>query len=321
MELDNTRITIRERGLLDTLDLSLHVLREFVQPVFWFTLAAVVPLGLLNYVLLGWMVYPQSGGDTQGFDYTEYRLYEWSPTDWGWRVYYMLPWRYLFDMALLIFIEAQLASIFVTAYLGEAVFMQKPTFRQVLKTVIKHSPGLVLCQLLIRGILPAWILVMLMDRQYGTNVVGIEVCLWLLAIYVALFRALRPYINEIILLEKNPIRARRPSDISINKRSNHLHGSSSGDLFGRWIGNSMLAASLLILIVAALYLGVGVLIGQYEITWWFVAIIYPAAFWVVVAYYSVVRYLDYLDLRIRYEGWEVELLMRAEAAKMAGKAW
>ena len=129
MELDNTRITIRERGLLDTLDLSLHVLREFVQPVFWFTLAAVVPLGLLNYFLLGWMVYPQSGGDSQGFDYTEYRLYEWSPTDWGWRVYYMLPWRYLFDMALLIFIEDQLASIFVTAYLGEAVFMEKPTFR------------------------------------------------------------------------------------------------------------------------------------------------------------------------------------------------
>jgi len=42
VELDNTRITIRERGLLDTLDLSLHVLREFVQPVFWFTLAAVI---------------------------------------------------------------------------------------------------------------------------------------------------------------------------------------------------------------------------------------------------------------------------------------
>jgi len=321
VELDNTRITIRERGLLDTLDLSLHVLREFVQPVFWFTLAAVVPLGFLNYLLLGWMVYPQSGGDSQGFDYTEYRLYEWGGTDGQWRIYYMLPWRYMFDMALLIFIEAQLASIFVTAYLGEAVFMQKPTFRQVLKTVLKHSPGLVLCQLLIRGILPAWILVMLMDRQYGNNLVGIEVCLWLLAIYSALFRALRPYINEIILLEKNPIRARRPSDISINKRSGHLHGSSSGDLFGRWIGNSMLAASLLILIVAALYLGVGVLIGQYEITWWFVAIIYPAAFWVVVAYYSVVRYLDYLDLRIRYEGWEVELLMRAEAAKMAGKVW
>ncbi|MGI8977692.1 MAG: hypothetical protein ACR2FY_00555 [Pirellulaceae bacterium] len=313
MELDNTRITIRERGLLDTLDLSLHVLREFVQPVFWLTLAAVIPLGILNYWLLGWMV------DPQVFDYTEYRLYEWSPADWAKRIYYMLPWRYLFDMALLVFIEAPLASVFVTAYLGEAVFMQKPTFRQVLATVLRHSPALILCQLLIRGILPAWVLVGMMDH-YGNNV-GIEVWLWVLAVYSALFRSLRPYINEIILLEKNPLRARGENTITINKRSGHLHGSSSGELFGRWIGSSMLAFSLLIIIIVALYLGVGVLIGQYELSWTFSVFIYPAAFWVVVAFYSVVRYLDYLDLRIRYEGWEVELLMRAEATKMAGKAW
>lgn len=312
MELDNTRITIRERGLLDTMDLSLHVLREFFQPIFWLTLAAVVPLGLFNYWLLGWMV------DTQTFDYAEYRLYEWGP-GFADRIYYMLPWRYMFDMALLIFIEAPLASIFVTAYLGEAVFMQKPTYRQVFQTVLKHSPGLILCQLLIRGILPAWLLLSMMST-YRDNA-GIEAFLWLLAMYTALFRSLRPYINEIILLEKNPIRARGPNAITINKRSGHLHGSSSGDLFGRWMASVMLATSLFGVILIALYLGVGVLIGNYEFSWYFVALIYPAAFWVVVAYYSVVRYLDYLDLRIRYEGWEVELLMRAEAAKMAGKVW
>ena len=313
MELDNTRITIRERGLLDTMDLSLHVLREFIQPIFWLTLAAVIPLGLLNYWLLGWMVGPEQ------FDYTEYRLYEWSPADWPKRIYYMLPWRYMCDMALLIFIEAPLASVFVTAYLGEAVFMQKPTYRQVFQTVLKYSPALFLCQLLIRGILPAWVLLSMMDI-YGDNV-GIEVFLWMLAIYTALFRSLRPYINEIILLEKNPLRARGPQAITINKRSGHLHGSSSGDLFGRWLASSLLASSLLVIILIALYLAVGVLIGEYEVTWTFAVLIYPTAFWVVVAFYSVVRYLDYLDLRIRYEGWEVELLMRAEAAKLAGKAW
>ena len=31
----------------------------------------------------------------------------------------------------------------------------------------------------------------------------------------------------------------------------------------------------------------------------------------------VVRFLSYLDLRIRHEGWEVELLMRAEALRLA----
>jgi len=313
VELDNTRIAIRERGLLDTLDLSLHVLREFVQPVFWLTLAAVIPLGLLNHYLLGWMVDPEI------FDYTEYRDFEWSLTDWPRRVFYIVPWRYMFDMALLMFIEAPLASVFVTTYLGEAVFMQKPTYRDVFRTVLKHSPALILCQLIIRGILPAWILVSFMSK-FGNNV-GIEVFLWLLAVYSAMFRALRPYINEIILLEKNPIRARRPSDIPISKRSGHLHGSSSGDLFARWIGSAMLAFTVVVMIIVALYLGVGVLIGLYEFTWYFNVFIFPAAIWLVIGFYSVVRYLDYLDLRIRYEGWEVELLMRAEAAKLAGKVW
>ena len=42
----------------------------------------------------------------------------------------------------------------------------------------------------------------------------------------------------------------------------------------------------------------------------------PLAAWVVVGYFAVVRFLAYLDRRIRCEGWEVELLMRAEAARL-----
>ena len=44
----------------------------------------------------------------------------------------------------------------------------------------------------------------------------------------------------------------------------------------------------------------------------FYTCLYPVAIWLVVAYFAVVRFLAYLDLRIRSEGWEVELLMRAE---------
>ena len=42
---------------------------------------------------------------------------------------------------------------------------------------------------------------------------------------------------------------------------------------------------------------------------------------ILLMHVKVVRYLEYLDLRIRYEGWEVELFMRAEAARLAGKVW
>jgi hypothetical protein len=40
------------------------------------------------------------------------------------------------------------------------------------------------------------------------------------------------------------------------------------------------------------------------------------ALWSVLGYFTVVRYLSYLDLRIRTEGWEVELLMRAEGERL-----
>ena len=49
----------------------------------------------------------------------------------------------------------------------------------------------------------------------------------------------------------------------------------------------------------------------------FVFTIYlQVAIWTVVHFFSVVRFLGYLDLRIRREGWEVELQLRAEAARM-----
>ena len=42
----------------------------------------------------------------------------------------------------------------------------------------------------------------------------------------------------------------------------------------------------------------------------------PIAMWTVASYFTVVRFLSYLDLRIRREGWEVELRMRTEAARL-----
>ena len=56
-----------------------------------------------------------------------------------------------------------------------------------------------------------------------------------------------------------------------------------------------------------------------SLDWWEVSIYtfhYPLALWLVVGYLTVVRFLAYLDLRIRREGWEVELMMRTEAARL-----
>jgi hypothetical protein len=45
-------------------------------------------------------------------------------------------------------------------------------------------------------------------------------------------------------------------------------------------------------------------------------ILFPAVFWLTYLYLSVVRFLCYLDLRIRREGWEVDLALRAEAEQL-----
>ncbi len=46
-------------------------------------------------------------------------------------------------------------------------------------------------------------------------------------------------------------------------------------------------------------------------------VLLPLAGWLVLGYFAVVRFLAYLDLRIRREGWEVELTLRSEADQLA----
>jgi hypothetical protein len=305
MQLDNTRIAVRERGLLEIFDLALHVTREFAGPWIVCSLLAIVPLAVLNYFLIGWMAHADYDTDAPGA-------------------------RYLWNMTLLVYIEAPLASIFAVAYLGPAVFLEKRTVRQVVVDVIRYTPQLFLCQLVLRGILPVWLMYLAVDRYAFSHWEG-----WLLpgiALYATVIRALRPYINEIVLLEKNPLFSKKDTVITIAKRSSHLHGPSSADLIVRWVCAAMVATLLAMMALVTATAAIGVLISKWPIgidmeesemiwnvDWLELQFVYPICLWLVVAYLSVVRFLSYLDLRIRHEGWEVELLMRAEALRLAAK--
>jgi hypothetical protein len=317
MQLDSTRIAVRERSLPEVFDLALHVTREFAGPWLFCSLLAIVPLALLNYALIGWMTDLDYDTDLPGL-------------------------RFAWNMTLLIFIEAPLASVFVTAFLGPAVFMEQRTIRQVIGDVFRFrrtrpddtrpALNLFLCQLILRGILPVWLIYLTVDRyQFSPFQEGFLIPA--IACYSMAIRAFRPYLNEIILLEKNPLRSKDPQRITIGKRSSHLHGPSSGDLFVRWIVSAMIGLLLIGLVLATAELLLGVLVGimpfeidsvteevtAWNIDWLQLQIVWPACLWLVAAYFSVVRFLSYLDLRIRHEGWEVELLMRAEALRMAAK--
>jgi hypothetical protein len=302
MQLDRTRIAIRERGLLDTIDLALHVTRDFALPLAIAALLAIVPLALLNYALVGWMAPTEAE----------------TPLDMG---------RYWWNMTVLIYLEAPLASTFVVAYLGPALFLEKRTVRQIAVDVLRYAPQLLLCQGLLRGLLVAWGLYLLVDRLEPGPVEFLFIPIVLM--WSTAMRAFRPYINEIILLEKNPLWAKADNAITMAKRSTHLHGPYSGDLLIRWIGGALVALLLVGLALATAIALEGVLIGvwpfagmftddfSWNMDWALLQIVYPACLWLVVAFISVVRFLSYLDLRIRHEGWEVELLMRAEALRLA----
>jgi hypothetical protein len=228
--------------------------------------------------------------------------------------------RFLWDMTLLVVIEAPLASIFATAYLGKAMFVDRPRIGEVVMDVLRMLPRVAWCQLLVRGILAAWLLLLTLER-YGDFNFGIEVfLLGGIATYSLLLRGLRPFINEIVLLERNPLRARGPSTVTVGRRSWQLHMPSSGDLLARGMGTAVLAVLLAAMAMGTFLFVSGVFFNDWQPGPVMLTYFYPLSLWITAGFLTVIRFLSYLDLRIRHEGWEVELRMRAEAARLRGQA-
>lgn len=303
MQLDNTHIAVKERTLVDICDLSLHVLRQYWRPIVLTSLAGALPLMVINHLLIGWMM---------SMEYRDAFFY----LDEGAAIT-----RYVWNMSVLIAIEAPLASIFATAYLGQAVFVDQPSLRDVFRDVFKMLPRVMWCQLLVRGILPAWLLMLALPR-YGDIEFSIEAFfLPVLALYVMSLRAFRPFINEIVLLERNPLVSRDPSTMTVGRRSSQLHGPSSSDLFSQGMAMSVMTACLAVAMFGNFIFAKGVLANSWKVTPFMLLYGLPLACWLVAIYLNVVRFLRYLDLRIRHEGWEVELRMRAEANRMASKSF
>ncbi len=199
---------------------------------------------------------------------------------------------YVFFFIMLLAVEAPLATAPMTLYLGQATFADRVSWRRLAADYFYSLPQLILFQVVLRALLAL-------------------VVVTLIAPYVWW-----PYLSELILLERNPLVARGDGRISTLRRSRNLHQGVGGELFARWIAAS-LVGTLIALSTAA---GAAVLISQLTgITLSeraYLLYTLPAAAWAVLGYLAVVRFLAYLDLRIRREGWEVELAMRAEAEKM-----
>ena len=301
MQLDKTKIAIRERGLLDIFDLSLHVFYNYAGPLLAMFAIGALAMFAINYALIGWMM---------DIEYREAYFY----IDEVGTIA-----RYVWAMTLLVTIEAPLASVFATAYLGQAVFVDRPKYRNVIIDVLKMSPRVVWCHLLVRGVLPAWLLIGTVERYSDFNS-GIEgFLLPVLTLYALGLRYFRPFINEIILLERNPLTAKAADAMTIGRRSAQLHGPSSGDLFARGFATTCLSIALTVSVFSLFVFLSGVFLNSWKLSPLKLTIVLPLSMWLTSCFLAVVRFLSYLDLRIRHEGWEVELRMRAEAARLQSK--
>jgi hypothetical protein len=291
VQLDRTRIVVRQRGVLDTLDLALHVLRVYLAPLMIAMALGALPLMLINHLLIAWML-PDADNLLD------------------------IPARYLWHMTILIFLQAPLASVFATTYLGQAVFQDRPRLTEVVREVMKLAPRILWSLVLIRGVGAAWLLLLAVDR-YGEFDSFVDMFLPLVLVTWAIgLRAFRPFIGEIILLEQNPLVGRDAETITVGRRSRMLHGPASGDLFLRWWTSAGIAVLLTGTVYGTMLFLVGVLTNDWRQGPGMLLVAYPAAIWTVAAYLTVFRFLTYLDARIRQEGWEVELRVRAEASRL-----
>jgi hypothetical protein len=308
MQLDSTQIAIRERSFLETLDLALDVVRNYALPLLLAFWCAVLPLMGINYALIGHMAHVEAfSPDEEPDDFDVFMEQFFVSTNV----------RYYWNLILLTFLETPLLSIPIVGFLGPAVFKQQPTVRQILKDSLQFIPHLTWTLLLLRGIAPAWLLYAVLDR--GVNFSFTEgFFVPLVVMGASIVRSVRPYIVEIILLERNPLFSKK-TGMTVGQRSSLLHGPSAGDLFAWFLGSALIAILLSLMILTSTYTLCGALIGQWDVSPLKVYVLYPLVLWHVAGFFAVAGFLGYLNLRIRHEGWEVELLMKAEGARLASR--
>lgn len=288
MQLDKTRIVIRPRGVWELLDLALGVCREFAKPLLLTNALIIVPVALVNGYVLHQILEDEVSSQTIG--------------------------RYAWDMLLVVFIQTPLATAATTIVLGRGMFLQ-PVDR---RSILKELRGAILKLLLFVGVfrlaLVPWLLfVWFNPDSYESS--SQETWLFLVAMYLVFVRGFRPFLNEIVLLERPPWRA-KDGRMTLRRRNRTLHKPSGGDLFGRAFILAGASALLFVAIWLSIWYAYGIVTSYWLVGQFMIEFAFPLVLWLLAVFGMVVNFLSYLDLRIRQEGWEVELRIRAAGLEM-----
>lgn len=184
----------------------------------------------------------------------------------------------------LLVLETPWATAPLTIVLGGLMFGERRPVGRVLKTMMQSFVSMVLFQFFLRGFL-------------------------LVTVVLAPFVPVRmSFLNEVILLERGRWR-------NALRRSATLCEPRGGDLFGQALAQFFFGT----LFVLAFWAGSGALMKALfssELTWeptWndLVGPRFHFAIWVAIEFFGIARFFNYIDQRIRLEGWEVELRLRS----------
>jgi hypothetical protein len=148
------------------------------------------------------------------------------------------------------------------------------------------------------------------DEAYTS--VAVMAILLLIALLV---RCFRPYVTEVILLERTPVKS-DGKRIDFSKRTNALHADASSELFGRSLVTGIWSGLLACCLFSGFLTADLLLSLRGDSQFPFGCLYWNIALWLVAGFTSVVRFLSYIDLRIRQEGWAVELRVRAEVSRI-----
>ncbi len=287
MIFDQTFIAIRQRDIFEILDLSIHVIRNYFLPLLALLFINALPFFILDWLMLRWMV---TGISESGY-----------------------ATLYLWVTSLLVASQAQWGTMMLTGYLGKALFQGHPSFKETILTTLRSWPQVLWIHGILRTSVPVLIIALYLSQ---TESVGVVLLLTLVVLIGLLVRCARPFATEMLLLEQNPLRTKNPAAITYRARSITLHNIASSTLTGRFLLISLVVLPLVFSFYASLLLldqSVNLHIGPDAKLFTFY---WPLALWLVAGFLAVVRFLSYLDIRIRQEGWAVELRIRAEANRL-----
>lgn len=303
MQFDKTAITISQRKLFELFDLSLIVLRCYFGTIVLCSMIGIAPFAIANFLLT-----------LPLWDYENLALRSIDFVDpWTYRI------RFYIVQMILVFLQMPLALSALTFFIGQAVFVQQQSIKQVFKSCLQRWWQLVL----ILGVFRIGLLgyLQLLNMFFNPQInVGLElgICLMLVCGAVFVARAARPFAPEILVLERTNLFKNKSenSTPSFSQRNKWLHSMQFSDNFGAHLLLTLIA----VVSVACLSTSIVLVLSVISKTWtwseWMDLIGLPIVCWGVAVWLTIIRFLLYMNTRIQTEGWEVELKFKAESERL-----